>query len=193
MGGWVYTWLCRRCGGGWARATLADRVYLSASQQTVRVCGLGKHYSLMQPANSRHNPPALPQVHAHPEPFVRRAALLAAGQVLAQLPPAVLAGALLGAGAGSGGVGGGLAAAVSLGGGGRRAPGGGGGGGSHGPSATLLERLEWVAEWCRGVAAGDVDGHCRMMAQACVNLQVGEGAGEGDGGGAQGEGGKRNY
>jgi len=35
-------------------------------------------------------------VHGHGEPFVRRAALLAAAQVLGAMPPARLAGALLG-------------------------------------------------------------------------------------------------
>ncbi|KAG2494834.1 hypothetical protein HYH03_007074 [Edaphochlamys debaryana] len=95
------------------------------------------------------------QVHKHPEPYVRRAALLAAGQVLAQLPPPSVAAALLGAAAGGGG----------------GAGAGGGGGGASGGGA-LAERLEWVAGWSRGVAEGDVDPHCRMMAQAVVNLQA---------------------
>ncbi|KAG2442491.1 hypothetical protein HXX76_002577 [Chlamydomonas incerta] len=103
-----------------------------------------------------------PQVHEHPEPFVRRAALLAAGQVLGHLPPAAVAAALLGAG-GAGGAG---ALAAGL-------PGGvgGDGPGSSRDGGGLGERLEWVAGWSRRVAAEDGDPHCRLMAQACVNLQ----------------------
>lgn len=37
-----------------------------------------------------------PQVHGHPDPFVRRAAILGAGACLAALPGAHVAGALLG-------------------------------------------------------------------------------------------------
>ncbi|GLC37986.1 hypothetical protein PLESTB_000449000 [Pleodorina starrii] len=106
-----------------------------------------------------------PQVHAHPEPYVRRASLLAAGQVLAQLPPAAVAGALLGGSGASRDLQRGLLGAAVGGFGGAGGGGGGGGGG-------LAERLEWVADWCRSLADGDVDPHCRMMAQACVNLQA---------------------
>ncbi|GLI69267.1 hypothetical protein VaNZ11_013803, partial [Volvox africanus] len=99
-----------------------------------------------------------PQVHGHPEPYVRRAALLSVGQILAQLPPAAVAGALLGAGIGGHGVGGAGSGVTGAG----AACGGSG----------LVERLEWVSVWCRSLAEGDVDPCCRMMAQACVNLQA---------------------
>ena len=37
----------------------------------------------------------------------------------------------------------------------------------------LLERLEWVQGWVRGAATGDSDETCRMMAEACINIQAG--------------------
>ncbi len=65
------------------------------------------------------------QVHGHVDAYVRRAALLAVGQVVASLPPARVAAALLASEAGR-------ADAMT---------------GSRGPDAAdrgLLERLEWV-------------------------------------------------
>ena len=56
------------------------------------------------------------------------------------------------------------------------ASGGGGSsirGGADATDAGLLERLEWVQGWVRGAAAGDSDETCRMMAEACVNIQAG--------------------
>ncbi len=94
---------------------------------------------------------------------MRRAALLAAGQVLGHLPPAAVAAALLGGGGAGGGGGTVLTAALP----------GGGVSGSSRDGGGLGERLEWVAGWSRQVAAEDGDPHCRLMAQACVNLQVG--------------------
>ncbi|EFJ42875.1 hypothetical protein VOLCADRAFT_97060 [Volvox carteri f. nagariensis] len=98
-------------------------------------------------------------VHSHPEPYVRRAALLAAGQVLAQLPPPAVAGALLGATAAAAGTAGAGGVVVVV-------------GGCDGCGDGLAERLEWVSRWCRTVSEDDVDPHCRLMAQACVNLQA---------------------
>lgn len=37
----------------------------------------------------------------------------------------------------------------------------------------LMERLEWVQGWVRGAADSDADETCRMMAEACVNIQAG--------------------
>ena len=92
------------------------------------------------------------------DPYVRRAALLAAGQLLASLPPPRVAAALLSAQGGA--IQGGSLPLV----------GGSRGGGEDG---GLLERLEWVQGWVRGVAGGDADETCRMMAEACVNIQAG--------------------
>lgn len=92
------------------------------------------------------------QVHGHIDPYVRRAALLAVGQVVASLPAPRVASALLSSehlAVGS--------HSSSLGGG----------------DKALLERLEWVQGWVRGAAAGDSDETCRMMAEACVNIQAG--------------------
>ncbi len=88
---------------------------------------------------------------------MRRAALLAAGTLLSVLPPSAVAGAMLAASS---------AASANT--------------SSNGNSASsiraeggmLAVRLEWVARWCRETAERDADSHCRLMAQACVNLQV---------------------
>ena len=92
----------------------------------------------------------LPRVHAHPEPYVRRAALLAAGQVLGAVPPARLATAMLGAAAGGAGA---LAAPRDA------------------ADEALVARLEWLREWAQGVAGGDPDDSCRMMAEGVQKLQ----------------------
>ena len=48
-----------------------------------------------------------------------------------------------------------------------------GGSRGGGEDGGLLERLEWVQGWVRGAAGGDADETCRMMAEACVNIQAG--------------------
>lgn len=79
---------------------------------------------------------------------MRRAALLAAGQVLGAVPPARLATAMLGAAAGSQ-----LAASRDA------------------ADDALVSRLEWLREWSEGVAASDPDDSCRMMAEGVRKLQ----------------------
>jgi telomere length regulation protein len=80
------------------------------------------------------------RVHAHPEPYVRRAALLAAGHVLGAVPPARLASAMLGAAAG-----------------------GGGGARATAADEALVPRLEWLRSWVEGVARQDTDDSCRCV------------------------------
>jgi telomere length regulation protein len=140
----------------------------------------------------------LSQVHGHKDAYVRRASLLAAGQVLASLPVDRVAAALTSLMpphptamlwpsenvlkssniiAGSthptwllldssmGGV------DVLDNGAGSR-----GGRKSRGTAVAdelLLERLEWIQGWLREAASGDMDETCRMMAEACVNIQAG--------------------
>ncbi|KAL4458913.1 hypothetical protein ABPG75_013778 [Micractinium tetrahymenae] len=101
------------------------------------------------------------RVHNHPEPYVRRAALLTAGQVLAAVPPARLATAMLGAAAGGGG-GGGLSAAAAA---------------RDATDDALVTRLEWLRKWTEGMAAGDTDDSCRMMADGVRKLQASLAAG----------------
>lgn len=44
--------------------------------------------------------------------------------------------------------------------------------------AVLVERLQWLTSWAQGVAAGDTDQHCRMLAAGCVawHVELAEGA-----------------
>lgn len=100
------------------------------------------------------------RVHSHPEPFVRRAALLAAGQVLAAVPPARLATAMLGAAGGGGG--GPLLAGAPPG---------------DATDDALVSRLEWLRGWAEDVAAGDTDDSCRTMADGVRKLQASLAAG----------------
>ncbi|KAK9822493.1 hypothetical protein WJX81_003452 [Elliptochloris bilobata] len=81
-----------------------------------------------------------PSVHAHPQPFVRRSALVAASQVVGALPSARLAGALAGGPGGESDLG-------------------------------LLTRLEWLRGWAARAAQADEDGHCRLLASACLSMQ----------------------
>jgi hypothetical protein len=78
---------------------------------------------------------------------VRRSALVAASQVVRHLPPARLAGAMVG----------------------RQ---------QDIQDAVLVERLQWLMGWAQGVAAGDVDEHCRVLAAGCVawHVELAEGA-----------------
>jgi telomere length regulation protein len=87
------------------------------------------------------------RVHSHPEPFVRRAALLAAGHVLGAVPPARVAAAMLTAAAG-GGSGTGWPAAAAA---------------SDVAEEALVSRLEWLREWVEGVASHDTDDSCRRV------------------------------
>lgn len=91
------------------------------------------------------------RVHNHPEPFVRRAALLAAGQVLGAVPPARLATAMLSAAAG--GNGGQVLSA-----------------GGDAADEALVSRLEWLREWAAGVAENDTDYSCRQVAPGCLSF-----------------------
>ncbi len=102
------------------------------------------------------------QVHSNADVYVRRAALLAAGQVVASLMPQHVATALL-SGRGE----------VDQSRGHHLARRGGGGRSSAVGDERLLQRLDWVQGWVREAAAGDVDETCRMMAEACVNIQAG--------------------
>ena len=83
------------------------------------------------------------QVHDSDEPYVRKAALMAASHVLMAVPPASIATALLPQR--------GTAATMQ-------------------PS-PLMERLEWLKEWVDETAQNDPDNNCRMMAAACKGLQ----------------------
>ena len=100
------------------------------------------------------------RVHNHPEPYVRRAALRAAGQVLSAVPPARLATAMLGTAVGSAGVA--LSAAAAA---------------RNATDDALVSRLEWLRGWAEGVAAGDTDDSCRMMADGVRKLQASLAAG----------------
>ena len=89
------------------------------------------------------------RVHGHPEPYVRRAALLAAGQVLGAVPPARLATAMLGAAAGgAGGAPAVLPAAVAA---------------RDAADEALVSRLEWLRQWVESVAEQDTDDSCRRV------------------------------
>lgn len=139
-----------------------------------------------------------PSLHGHLEPFVRRAALLATAQVLASLPPARVAGAMLSAPASSsafgltggmqaggvaaiGGLGGmqglgsalcGLGIGITMQGGDSRS--GGRGALAHGDplDAALVERLNWVQTWVARVAEEDSDDTCRALAAGCAGLHA---------------------
>ncbi|GAX82969.1 hypothetical protein CEUSTIGMA_g10396.t1 [Chlamydomonas eustigma] len=131
-----------------------------------------------------------PDVHKHQDAYVRRAALLAAGQVLASLPRERVAAALASSASSA------ILSDV------RSSPASimssthpawllldssrgrdfdyrqahsGRGGGKMGSVAdeVLLERLDWIQGWLREVASADMDETCRMMAEACVNIQAG--------------------
>ena len=125
----------------------------------------------------------IPQIHQHPDPFIRRAALLAAGQVLASLPPSSVAQAMLlsdhhhereeSSKSLIGGLD--LSSIVKL------------------PSLdtvriqgkdrgigkwdaqdeALLCGLEFIQSWARKATEGDIDPTCKAMAGACVNIQAG--------------------
>lgn len=86
------------------------------------------------------------RVHDSEEPYVRRAALLAASQALAAIPPASVASAMLGVTDTAGG-----AAAAQ--------------------SSALAERLRWLRGWVQQTASQDPDANCLMMAGACGGLQ----------------------
>eukprot|EP00955_Chlamydomonas_euryale_P042831 352427-Chlamydomonas_euryale.AAC.4 len=110
-------------------------------------------------------------VHDHPDAYVRRAALLAAGQAVASLPPPRVAAALLASGGGGAGPGGVSLLAAEA----RKHVSGNGSGGSGGTPAdeVLLSQLEWVQGWARATAERDVDATCRDMAGAVVSIQAG--------------------
>ncbi|PSC76828.1 telomere length regulation TEL2-like protein [Micractinium conductrix] len=97
------------------------------------------------------------RVHNHPEPYVRRAALLAGGQVLGAVPPARLATAMLGSAA-SGGAASGVAVS-------------GAAAARDAADEALVSRLEWLRGWTDSVAQGDTDDSCRMMAEGVRKLQ----------------------
>jgi len=104
----------------------------------------------------RHAPQAVPLaaatielvngrgVHDSDEPYVRRAALLAASQALSAIPPASIATAMLGTQEEIGGRSG---------------------------AAALADRLRWLGEWVGDTADEDPDENCRAMATACKGLQ----------------------
>lgn len=92
-----------------------------------------------------------PRVHDNPEPYVRRAALMTASQVLAAVRPARLASSML-----LGGPGAGMNA-----------------GAAAGHDDGLLARLQWLQGWTGAVAGADPDENCRTMAAACRGLHAG--------------------
>jgi hypothetical protein len=92
-----------------------------------------------------------PRVHDSPEPFVRRAALLATSHALMAVPPAAIADALLGLEDKRNGD--------------RR-------GGAASAHATLLaERLQWVHTWVNTSKVSDTDANCRALAEGCEAMQ----------------------
>lgn len=103
---------------------------------------------------TRHSPEAVPlttavlelikaqHVHDSEEPYVRRAALMAASHALMAVPPAAIATSLL---------------PLEL------------GAQAHHQS-PVVERLEWLRGWVEETAAQDPDKNCRMMGAACRGL-----------------------
>jgi telomere length regulation protein len=85
------------------------------------------------------------QVHGSEEPYVRRAALMAAVQALTAIPPALVASSLMSASGGR---------EVT-----RRIE-----------STQVGGLLEWLREWIASVEEGDPDENCRKMATACQKL-----------------------
>ncbi|KAK9804941.1 hypothetical protein WJX73_001262 [Symbiochloris irregularis] len=81
-------------------------------------------------------------VGAHAQPYVRRAAIVTASQVMMALSPARVAGALVGGSQGDS------------------------------ADALLVDRLQAVRAWAEEVAEKDVDPQCRMLAKGCGNLQA---------------------
>lgn len=119
-----------------------------------------------------------PQIHEHQDPYIRRAALLAAGQVLASLPPVSVAQAMPTIDREDeprviGGID--LSALVklpdlnvlSVGSRGRD------GGKWDAQDAALLQGLDFIQSWARRAAEDDVDSTVKAMAGACVNIQAG--------------------
>ncbi|KAK9822319.1 hypothetical protein WJX74_006980 [Apatococcus lobatus] len=87
-----------------------------------------------------------PAVHQHAEPFVRRAALVAASQVIRAIPPSSLAGAILGSKTTASG--------------------------GSAQDMVVMERLHWVQQWAKETASEDADPECRMLGAACTSLQA---------------------
>jgi telomere length regulation protein len=92
-------------------------------------------------------------VHDNEEPYVRKAALMAASHACMAVPAGSIATALLPAALSSATGAGAVARSSSS------------------ASTALVERLEWMREWAEEVAQHDSDKDCRMMAAACRGLQ----------------------
>ncbi len=90
-------------------------------------------------------------VHDNEEPYVRRAALMAAAHACMAIPPGSIATALLPAAAFSS-----TTSTKTI---------------ATSSSTALVERLEWLRGWAEEVSESDPDNNCRMMAAACRGLQ----------------------
>jgi Telomere length regulation protein len=89
-------------------------------------------------------------VHDNEEPYVRRAALMAASHACMAVPPGVIATALLPSTLGSS-----VSSTAA----------------ARSSSTALVERLEWLRGWAEETAENDPDNSCRMMGAACRGLQ----------------------
>ena len=122
-------------------ATLGS--FLEASQQSPQAASLA---TAVIELIKGHN------VYDNEEPYVRRAALMAASHACMAVPPGAIATALLPSS---------LAVAAA------RSP----SSSSQSASTALVERFEWLREWADETAEKDPDNSCRMMAAACRGLQ----------------------
>ena len=89
-------------------------------------------------------------VHDSEEPFVRRAALMAASHAVMAIPPSAIATAMLPVNSHS---------IINT-----------NNSNSNQQSVALVERLEWLREWAEKTAESDVDENCRLMAAGCRGL-----------------------
>lgn len=96
-------------------------------------------------------------VHDNEEPYVRRAALMAASHACMAVPPGAVSISLLSSNVSSASMGlSSVAKSQSL--------------SSSSSSVALVERLEWLRGWAEDTAENDSDDTCRMMAAACRGL-----------------------
>ncbi|KAL4535752.1 hypothetical protein Ndes2437A_g06448 [Nannochloris sp. 'desiccata'] len=124
--------------------------FLEASQQSLEAAPLASAViELIKGQN----------VHNNEEPYVRRAALMAASHACMAVPPGAISTALLTSSVPSS-----VAAAAALSSVAKSQS-------SSSASAALVERLEWLRGWAEDIAENDSDNSCRKMAAACRGLQ----------------------
>ncbi|KAL4542152.1 hypothetical protein Ndes2526B_g06634 [Nannochloris sp. 'desiccata'] len=124
--------------------------FLEASQQSLEAAPLASAViELIKGQN----------VHNNEEPYVRRAALMAASHACMAVPPGAISTALLTSSVSSS-----VAAAAALSSVAKSQS-------SSSASAALVERLEWLRGWAEDIAENDSDNSCRKMAAACRGLQ----------------------